>query len=98
MRRKISEETRKKIPNLSNIEGTITQIVQENSATISKLCDDYEVSDEDFKEYILELFEQAKQTRYVKQSIIKIERMQYKSDIASYIYNMNLAGSGDRVI
>lgn len=98
MPRKISKETKAKYPELSKIDGTITNVVNENSKLITQLFEDEEVSDEDFKESILEILDQAKQTKYVKSAIDKIERMDDRKEICYYMYNMALSGDGLKAI
>lgn len=88
----------KKYPNLSNIEGSFTQVVQENNNVIAAAAEDDSVSKEDFKELILHILDECKQTNWTKKAKGKIERFDSKYEIMKFVYNAYLKGENEGVI
>ena len=87
-----------KYPNLANVEGSFTKVIEENMNTIRLAMEDDTVSNEDFKEIIFYLMGQCKQSPYIRQVRNKIEQMRTKRDICFYVMNATLKGENLSVV
>lgn len=87
-----------KYPNLTNVEGTLTQVVEEKMNMISAASNDDNIGVEDFRAIILYILNECKQTPKVKQAKLKVERMSSKNEICFFIVNSALAGENQRAM
>ena len=81
-----------KYPNLAYIEGSLTKALEENTKTISAAAEDDTIGLEDFKEIILYVAEQCKQTPYVRRFKEKVKKETSKNSLAFLVYNTALSG------
>ena len=81
-----------KYPNLANVEGSFTQVIEENMNTLSLAMEDETVSDENFKEIIFHIMKQCKQSPYISKVRSKIEQMRTKREICFYVIRAALKG------
>ena len=79
-------------PNLSSVNGTFSQVIEENSKQLSSIINDGSNSFEDIKSYVLELLESCKETPWVRGAIRKVENFDNKNDLVFYVYNSFLSG------
>lgn len=85
--------------NLVKRAGTATNIIAKYSADISKMYEDETVSTADFKQYILNIFKtEIKDTPATKKMVARIQKINNKTDLTFYVYNIFSAGTGNAVL
>lgn len=85
----------KKYPDLSNIEGSVTQVIEEATPRLAKIDD---LTDEEFKQLAIEIVSQAKETNKQREILARLERHHDKNTIIQYLYNVYLAGTGNAIV
>ena len=92
------EDLKKKYPDLSKVEGSITEIIQSNFKRIWEIFEDESVSDDEFKELVTMIIESAKDTPARKRILDNLESKRTKLDIGMYVNNIWLKGQNMGVI
>ena len=80
-------------PDLTNIDGTFSSVVEANSNRLSGLINDDSVGVDEIKDFCLEMMENCKDSPWIRKAKTRIERMTDKNELAFFIYNSMLSGA-----
>lgn len=91
-KKKRKEQLLKDYPNLTRIEGKMGNVIQESYSNLSRIFEDEEVSDELFKEMVIDVINKSDQEKYKQKVLTEIEKCRDRTSLMYFITNIWLKG------